>query len=80
MNFASGEKRGARRNDNIEFARAPMTSTTSASRNAIERAMLLIDRDTLEPADFTTLTRSVEPTQFRLPPEGVNLEERLPER
>ena len=44
-------------------------------RNAIERAMLLIDRDTLEPTDFTTLTRSVEPTQFRLPPEGVNLEE-----
>ena len=37
--------------------------------------MLLIDRDTLEPTDFTTLTRSVEPTQFRLPPEGVNLEE-----
>ena len=44
-------------------------------RNAIERAMLLIDRDTLEPTDFTTLTRSVEPTQFRLPPEGVNLED-----
>jgi two-component system, NtrC family, response regulator AtoC len=44
-------------------------------RNAIERAMLLIDHDTLEPGDFTTLTRSVEPTQFRLPPEGVNLEE-----
>jgi transcriptional regulator with PAS, ATPase and Fis domain len=44
-------------------------------RNAIERAMLLIDRDTLESTDFTTLTRSVEPTQFRLPPEGVNLEE-----
>jgi two-component system response regulator AtoC len=44
-------------------------------RNAIERAMLLIDRDTLEPTDFTTLTRPVEPTQFRLPPEGVNLEE-----
>jgi two-component system, NtrC family, response regulator AtoC len=44
-------------------------------RNAIERAMLLIDRDTLEPTDFATLTRSVEPTQFRLPPEGVNLEE-----
>jgi len=44
-------------------------------RNAIERAMLLIDRDRLEPEDFTTLTRSVEPTQFRLPPEGVNLEE-----
>jgi two-component system response regulator AtoC len=44
-------------------------------RNAIERAMLLIDRDHLEPSDFTTLTRSVEPTQFRLPPGGVNLED-----
>jgi two-component system, NtrC family, response regulator AtoC len=44
-------------------------------RNAIERAMLLIDRDRLEPDDFTTLTRSVESTQFRLPPGGVNLEE-----
>ena len=44
-------------------------------RNAIERAMLLIDRDRLEPQDFTTLTRTVSPTQFRLPPEGVNLEE-----
>ena len=30
-------------------------------RNAIERAMLLIDHDTLEPGDFTTLTRTVEP-------------------
>jgi DNA-binding NtrC family response regulator len=44
-------------------------------RNAIERAMLLIDRHWLEPGDFTTLTRTVNPTQFRLPPEGVNLEE-----
>jgi DNA-binding NtrC family response regulator len=44
-------------------------------RNAIERAMLLADREWLEPADFTTLTRSVEPAQFRLPPEGVNLED-----
>jgi transcriptional regulator with GAF, ATPase, and Fis domain len=44
-------------------------------RNAIERAMLLIDRDRLEPDDFTTLTRSVEPAQFRLPPGGVNLDE-----
>jgi DNA-binding NtrC family response regulator len=44
-------------------------------RNAIERAMLLADREWLEPGDFTTLTRSVEPTQFRLPPEGVNLED-----
>jgi transcriptional regulator with PAS, ATPase and Fis domain len=44
-------------------------------RNAIERAMLLIDRDRLEPDDFTTLTRSVTPSSFRLPPEGLNLEE-----
>ncbi|HVZ20378.1 MAG TPA: sigma-54 dependent transcriptional regulator [Vicinamibacterales bacterium] len=44
-------------------------------RNAIERAMLLVDRDELEPDDFTTLTRTVTPAQFRLPAEGVNLEE-----
>jgi transcriptional regulator with PAS, ATPase and Fis domain len=44
-------------------------------RNAIERAMLLIDRERLEPQDFGTLTRTVSPVQFRLPPEGVNLEE-----
>jgi two-component system, NtrC family, response regulator AtoC len=44
-------------------------------RNAIERAMLLIDRDRLEPEDFTTLTRSVEPAQFRLPAAGINLED-----
>ena len=43
-------------------------------RNAIERAMLLTDRDWLEPTDFT-LSRTVNPTEFRLPPEGVNLEE-----
>ena len=30
-------------------------------RNAIERAMLLVDRDWLEPADFTTLTRTASP-------------------
>jgi two-component system response regulator AtoC len=44
-------------------------------RNAIERAMLLMDREWLEPADFTTLTRSVSATQFTLPPEGLNLED-----
>jgi two-component system, NtrC family, response regulator AtoC len=43
-------------------------------RNAIERAMLLIDQELLEPHDFT-LTRSVSPVQFKLPPEGVNLED-----
>jgi len=44
-------------------------------RNAIERAMLLIDGDRLEPEHFTTLTRSVNPTLFKLPAEGVNLDE-----
>jgi two-component system, NtrC family, response regulator AtoC len=44
-------------------------------RNAIERAMLLTDRDRLEPGDFTTLTGSVSPVQFKLPPEGVNIED-----
>ena len=44
-------------------------------RNAIERAMLLIDREWLEPEHFTTLTRTVAPTQFKLPAEGLNLEE-----
>ena len=45
-------------------------------RNAIERAMLLMDRDWLEPGDFTSLARGTEVTaQFRLPPNGVVLEE-----
>jgi two-component system, NtrC family, response regulator AtoC len=44
-------------------------------RNAIERAMLMTDRDWLEPGDFATLTGSVSPAQFKLPPEGVNIEE-----
>jgi DNA-binding NtrC family response regulator len=43
-------------------------------RNAIERAMLLVDRNYLEPDDFT-LTRSISPVEFVLPPEGVNLED-----
>src|ERR1043165_1206388 len=44
-------------------------------RNAIERAMLLVDHEWLEPGDFTTLTRSVTPAEFKLPPEGVSLDE-----
>ena len=44
-------------------------------RNAIERAMLLVEGDILEPEHFTTLTRTVASTSFRLPPEGVNLDE-----
>ena len=44
-------------------------------RNAIERAMLLADGDRLEASDFTTLTRTVSPVQFKLPAEGVNIED-----
>jgi len=44
-------------------------------RNAIERAMLLVDLEWLQPADFTTLTRSVTPAEFKLPPEGISLDE-----
>ena len=44
-------------------------------RNAIERAMLLTDKALLAPEDFSTLSRSTSSATFRLPPEGVNLEE-----
>jgi transcriptional regulator with PAS, ATPase and Fis domain len=45
-------------------------------RNAIERAMLLVDHEWLTPQDFPSLTRqSSAASVFRLPPEGVNLEE-----
>jgi DNA-binding NtrC family response regulator len=44
-------------------------------RNAIERAMLLADKDRLAPDDFTTLSRTTQTATFRLPPDGVNLEE-----
>jgi DNA-binding NtrC family response regulator len=45
-------------------------------RNAIERAMLLMDREWLEPHDFSTLTRpATGPQLFQLPPNGVVLED-----
>jgi len=44
-------------------------------RNAIERAMLLVDRAWLLPEDFLTLTRHATAATFRLPAEGVNLED-----
>jgi len=37
--------------------------------------MLLADKDRLAPDDFTTLSRTAQTATFRLPPEGVNLEE-----
>ena len=53
----------------------PWPGNVRELRNAIERAMLLIDKEWLEPEHFTTLTRTVAPTQFKLPAEGVNLED-----
>jgi DNA-binding NtrC family response regulator len=44
-------------------------------RNAVERAMLLIDGPTLEPGHLTMLARTVSTSKFQLPPEGVRLEE-----
>ena len=45
-------------------------------RNAIERAMLLVDHEWLTPHDFPSLTRHATSTSlFRLPPEGVNIED-----
>ena len=44
-------------------------------RNAIERAMLLVDHDWLQPGDFTTLTRTVTATEFKLPVEGIDLDD-----
>jgi two-component system response regulator AtoC len=44
-------------------------------RNAIERAMLLMDRDWLEPGDFVTVTRTSSAMQFQLPANGVVLDE-----
>jgi DNA-binding NtrC family response regulator len=43
-------------------------------RNAIERAMLLADRQWLLPEDFASLSRGTPSSMFRLPPEGINLE------
>jgi transcriptional regulator with PAS, ATPase and Fis domain len=44
-------------------------------RNAIERAMLLVDHEWLDVDDFNTLTRRVTLTRFQLPAEGVDLEQ-----
>jgi DNA-binding NtrC family response regulator len=44
-------------------------------RNAVERAMLLATHEWIEPEDLTMLNRAAAPAQFRLPAEGVNLEE-----
>ena len=44
-------------------------------RNAIERAMLLNDREWLEPDDFSALKAAAVKAQFRLPVAGIVLED-----
>jgi transcriptional regulator with PAS, ATPase and Fis domain len=44
-------------------------------RNAIERAMLLATRESIEPDDLALAGTSTVTAQFRLPPEGVNLDD-----
>jgi transcriptional regulator with PAS, ATPase and Fis domain len=45
-------------------------------RNAIERAMLLIDREWIQPEDFTALSRTADAAaQFTLPTDGVKLDD-----
>lgn len=44
-------------------------------RNAIERAMLLADREWLAPEQFSTLSQSAAAATFRLPADGVDLED-----
>lgn len=44
-------------------------------RNALERAMLLADHEWLTPEDFGTLSRSATQAAFRLPHDGLDLEE-----
>jgi two-component system, NtrC family, response regulator AtoC len=53
----------------------PWPGNVRELRNAIERAMLLVDREWLVPSDFGTLSRGFGNSLFRLPPEGVSLEE-----
>ena len=44
-------------------------------RNTIERAMLLTTHEWLEPADFTGLAQPVTTSPFRLPPDGLRLDD-----
>jgi DNA-binding NtrC family response regulator len=53
----------------------PWPGNVRELRNAIERAMLLTDRGELGPEDFASLSRTAVAAAFRLPPEGVSLEE-----
>jgi transcriptional regulator with GAF, ATPase, and Fis domain len=53
----------------------PWPGNVREVRNSIERAMLLIDREWLEPGDFPALTRPAAAARFQLPADGVNLDE-----
>jgi DNA-binding NtrC family response regulator len=54
--------------------RYPWPGNIRELRNTIERAMLLATGEWLEPGDFRSLT-TIAPPQFKLPPEGVRLDE-----
>ena len=57
------------------FEQYPWPGNIRELRNAIERAMLLMDREWLEPHDFDALKPVTGWVQFRLPPNGVVLED-----
>jgi len=68
--------RGATPEAMVQLQRYRWPGNIRELRNAIERAMLLMDRDWLEPNDFVTLTRGAgSALQFQLPASGVVLEE-----
>jgi DNA-binding NtrC family response regulator len=68
--------RGARPAAMAMLEQYPWPGNIRELRNAVERAMLLIDHEWIEPDDLTTLARSsTAPVQFRLPPGGVVLED-----
>jgi two-component system response regulator AtoC len=67
--------RGLRPDALAHLMQYPWPGNVRELRNAIERAMLLTEREWLAVDDFGTLSRTVTTATFRLPPEGVNLEQ-----
>ncbi len=59
----------------IALEQYPWPGNVRELRNTIERAMLLSGGEWLEPGDITSVTAPMSATQFKLPPEGVRLEE-----
>jgi DNA-binding NtrC family response regulator len=55
--------------------RHPWPGNVRELRNAIERAMLLAEREQLDVEDFGSLLRTGASAQFRLPPDGVRIDD-----